>query len=43
VFFAKGGLWLVILSPAWLIGLAVIFVVIKRRKVIRLPLRSPKE
>ena len=43
VFFAKAGLWLVILSPAWLIGLAVIFVVIKRRKVIRLPLRSPKE
>ena len=40
VFVAKAGLWLVILSPAWLIGLAVLFVIVKRRSAIRIPRRG---
>ena len=40
VFLAKAGLWLLILSPAWLIGGAVLFVLIKRRSAIRIPRRS---
>jgi hypothetical protein len=40
VFLAKGGLWLLILSPAWLIGGAVIFVLVRRRSAIRVPKRS---
>jgi hypothetical protein len=43
VFFAKGGLWLVIFSPIWLIGLVILVVVIKRRRVGGRPLRSPNE
>ncbi|NQW20104.1 MAG: DUF4349 domain-containing protein [Chloroflexi bacterium] len=35
VFLAKAGLWLLILSPAWLIGGAVLFVVLKRRSAVR--------
>jgi hypothetical protein len=37
VFLAKAGLWLLILSPAWLIGGAVLFVLLRRRRVIRIP------
>ena len=37
VFLAKAGLWLLILSPAWLIGGAVIFVLVRRRSAIRIP------
>lgn len=37
VFLAKAGLWLLILSPAWLIGLGVLFVLLKRRSAIRVP------
>jgi hypothetical protein len=40
VFVAKAGLWLAILSPAWLIALAVLFVLIKRRNVVRMPRRG---
>ncbi|MCH8116032.1 MAG: DUF4349 domain-containing protein [Chloroflexi bacterium] len=40
VFLAKAGLWLLILSPAWLVGGVVIFVLVRRRKAIRLPRRS---
>lgn len=40
VFVAKAGLWLVILSPAWLIGLAVLFVLLKRRSIVRIPRRG---
>lgn len=39
VFIAKGGLWLLILSPAWLIGGAVLFVLLRRRSAIRIPRR----
>jgi len=39
VFLAKGGLWLLILSPAWLIGGAVLFVLLRRRNAIRIPRR----
>ncbi len=39
VFLAKAGLWLLILSPAWLIGGAVLFVLLRRRNVIRIPRR----
>jgi len=37
VFLAKAGLWLLILSPAWLIGGAVIFVLVRRRSASRIP------
>ena len=40
VFLAQGGLWLLILSPAWLVGGVIVFVLIRRRKAIRLPRRS---
>ncbi|MCI0852742.1 MAG: DUF4349 domain-containing protein [Chloroflexi bacterium] len=40
VFLAKAGLWLLILSPAWLIGGAVVFILIRRRSAIRIPRRS---
>jgi hypothetical protein len=40
VFLAKAGLWLLILSPAWLIGGAVLFVLLRRRSVIRIPRRG---
>ena len=40
VFLAKAGLWLLILSPAWLISGAVIFVLLRRRSKIRIPRRS---
>jgi hypothetical protein len=40
VFLAQGGLWLLILSPAWLVGGVIVFVLIRRRKAIRLPGRS---
>jgi hypothetical protein len=40
VFLAQGGLWLLILSPAWLIGGVIVFVLVRRRKAIRLPRRS---
>ena len=40
VFLAKGGLWLLILSPAWLIGGVIVFVLIRRRSAIRIPRRS---
>jgi len=43
VFFAKIGLWLGIFSPIWLIGLVIIVVVIRRRRVNRVPLRNPNE
>jgi hypothetical protein len=42
VFLAKAGLWLAILSPAWLIGGAVVFVLIRRRNAIRVPRRNTK-
>jgi hypothetical protein len=42
VFLAKAGLWLAILSPAWLIGGAVVFVLIRRRNAIRIPRRNMK-
>ena len=35
VFLAKGGLWLAILSPAWLIVGAAAFLVIRRRRALR--------
>ena len=40
VFLAQGGLWLLILSPAWLIGGVIVFVLVRRRKAIRLSRRS---
>jgi hypothetical protein len=40
VFLAKAALWLLILSPAWLIGLAVLFVILRRRGAIRIPKRG---
>ncbi|MCH8230733.1 MAG: DUF4349 domain-containing protein [Chloroflexi bacterium] len=40
VFLAKAGLWLLILSPAWLIGGVIVFVLIRRRSAIRIPRRS---
>ena len=43
VLFAKGGLWLMILNPIWLIGLVIVVVVLRRRRVIRVPRRSPNE
>jgi hypothetical protein len=42
VFLAKAGLWLLILSPAWLIGGGLLFVVMKRRNAIRIPRRGSK-
>ncbi len=42
VFIAKVGLWLAILSPAWLIVGAVLFVLIRRRNAIRVPRRNTK-
>jgi hypothetical protein len=42
VFLAKAGLWLAILSPAWLIGGAVVFVLVRRRNSIRIPRRNMK-
>jgi len=42
VFLAKAGLWLAILSPAWLIGGAVVFVLVRRRNAIRIPRRNLK-
>lgn len=40
VFFARAALWLAILSPAWLIGGAILFVLLKRRSIIRIPKRN---
>jgi hypothetical protein len=42
VFLAKAGLWLLILSPAWLVAGAVLFVLLKRRNAVRIPLRRTK-
>ncbi len=39
VFLARAGLWLLILSPAWIVGGVVVFVLLKRRSVIRIPKR----
>lgn len=40
VFLAQAGLWLLILSPAWIVGGIVLFVLLKRRSVIRIPRRK---
>jgi hypothetical protein len=42
VFLAKIGLWLVILSPAWLIGVSVIFLLIRRRNATGIRRRNMK-
>ena len=42
VFLAKIGLWLVILSPAWLIGVSVIFLLIRRRNATGIRRRNVK-
>jgi hypothetical protein len=39
VFLAKAGLWALILSPAWLIGGAVLFILLRRRNALRIPRR----
>ncbi|MDA1279065.1 MAG: DUF4349 domain-containing protein [Chloroflexi bacterium] len=40
VFLATAGLWLLILSPAWLVAGAIVFVLIRRRNAIRIPRRT---
>ena len=40
VFLAKAALWLLILSPAWLIVGAVVFVLVRRRRATRVARRS---
>ena len=40
VFLAKAGLWLLILSPVWLIGGVVLFVLLRRRGAISIPRRG---
>ncbi|MDP6667146.1 MAG: DUF4349 domain-containing protein, partial [Dehalococcoidia bacterium] len=42
VFLAKAGLWLLILSPAWIVGCAILFVLVRRRRPVRLRWRPAK-
>ncbi len=40
VFLAQAGLWLLILSPVWIVGGVVVFILIRRRSMIRIPKRK---
>ncbi len=43
VILVSAGLWILILSPAWLVGGAIVFLLIRRRGAIRIPRRGMKK